>query len=46
VWSADFPLIGGKNGLKNGKMLNIVANVVKKIKTNENCKSDISQPVI
>tara|TARA_B110000090_G_scaffold30693_1_gene32366 strand:+ start:313 stop:444 length:132 start_codon:yes stop_codon:yes gene_type:complete len=40
------PLIGEKNGLRNGKMLNIAANAVKKIKINENCKPDISQPTL
>jgi hypothetical protein len=39
-------LIGEKNGLRNGKMLNIAVNAVKKIKINENCKPDISQPTL
>tara|TARA_B100000780_G_scaffold123188_1_gene86369 strand:+ start:195 stop:335 length:141 start_codon:yes stop_codon:yes gene_type:complete len=46
VSSANFPLIGEKNGLKSGKMLNIAANVVKKIKINENSKPDIPKPTL
>tara|TARA_B100000768_G_scaffold145399_1_gene138246 strand:+ start:681 stop:812 length:132 start_codon:yes stop_codon:yes gene_type:complete len=41
-----FRLIGEKNGPKNGKMLNIVVNVVKKIKINENSKPDIPQSTL